>query len=60
MCDMFQKENSAPVDCIKHLVSFNEEGEGAETLSGSFLLSKLYTFYFFVFCDLAVSDFSPE
>lgn len=32
MCDMFQKENSAPVDCIKHLVSFNEEGEGAITL----------------------------
>ena len=58
MCDMFQRPLHLLI-ALRHLLSSNEEGEGATTLSGSFL-SKLPTFYFFVFCDLAVSDFSPE
>lgn len=54
-------ETPAPVDCIKHLVSSNEGGRrSSPPSSASLLLDKLRTFYFFVFCDLAVSDFSPE
>ena len=54
-------EMAAPVDCIKRWVSPKEAGRRPpHCLSASFLLGKLRTFCFFVFCDLAVSDFSPE
>lgn len=61
MCHIVQIEMSAPVDCIKHLVSPTEGRSCYHTLNGLFLPSKLCTFYFFVFCDiLAGGDFSPE
>ena len=54
-------EMAAPVDCIKHWVAPKEAGRRPpHCLSASLLLGKWRTFCFFVFCDLAVSDFSPE